>query len=95
MDYSNWNNYNRKMDFSNMNIESNFYKNEYSKVSTSKRVSEVVIGIFCFFIPCVGVLLYEDAITNNFWVSIIGMILIYIPGIVFAFLVCFGGVSVN
>ena len=91
-DYSSWNNYNREMDFSNMK---NFHTKEQKSIVKSKQHSEVLIGIFCFFIPFVGVLLYEEDVTTNFWITLVGTLLFWIPGIILAFLICFGDVSFN
>ena len=88
-DYSDWNKYNRKINFSNLNND--FNKNNVS--INNNQASEILIGIFCFFIPFVGVLLYEGDVSTNFWITLIGTLLFWLPGMVLAFLICFGGVS--
>lgn len=90
-DYSEWNKYNREMSFSNMGM--NGSNNIHNNKIAASQVSEVVIAILCFFIPPLGVYLYEDSITTNFWVDLIGTLLFWFPGMIFAFLVCFAGLS--
>jgi uncharacterized membrane protein YqaE (UPF0057 family) len=94
-DYSGWNNYNRDMDFSKMDNYHNSYSHEMTNSISKKnsRASEFLIGIFCFFIPPVGVILYEDTVTTNFWVDLVGTLLIWFPGMILAFLICFADVS--
>lgn len=94
-DYSSWNKYNRSFDFSDMNYVHKEQKQLTSdKVSSLKRASDIVIAIFCFFIPFVGILIYEGSVTANFWVGLVLTLLFWLPGAVFAFLVCFADVSV-
>jgi uncharacterized membrane protein YqaE (UPF0057 family) len=64
-----------------------------SNVASSSGVNEVVLAILCIFIPPLAVYLHEDSITTNFWVDLIATLLFWIPGIIVAFLIVFGGVS--
>ncbi|MBL4670184.1 MAG: YqaE/Pmp3 family membrane protein [Flavobacteriales bacterium] len=66
---------------------------ESHKVAKSSQVNEIVLGILCVFIPPLAVFLYENSITTNFWVDLIGTLLFWLPGIILAFLIVFGGVS--
>ena len=91
-DYSDWNKYNRQMNFSNMDVSAINRVTHNDNISSS-QVNEVVIAILCIFIPPLAVYLYEDSITTNFWIDLICTLLFWIPGIVVAFLICFGGVS--
>ncbi len=94
-DYSSWNKYNRTTDFSMMNNKSELMlKNHSDMISNQQRASEILVAIFCVLIPFVGILIYEGNVTSNFWVGLLLTLIFWIPGIVFAFLVCFGGVSV-
>lgn len=66
---------------------------ESHKVAKASQVNEIVLGILCVFIPPLAVFLYENSITTNFWVDLIGTLLFWLPGIILAFLIVFGGVS--
>ena len=52
--------------------------------------STLLYLIIAFFIPCLGVLLYEGEITSHFWISLLLMVLFWLPGIIYAFLVILG-----
>ncbi|MFN0031838.1 MAG: YqaE/Pmp3 family membrane protein [Flavobacteriales bacterium] len=57
------------------------------------NTNEVLLVILCIFIPFLAVFLFEGSITTNFWLDLLLCLLFWLPGIVFAFLVCFAGVS--
>lgn len=61
----------------------------------ASEVDTVVIAILCIFIPPLAVYLFQQKITTDFWVDLILSLLFWLPGIIFAFLVCFGGVSLT
>ncbi len=94
-DYTAWNNYNRNVNMANMpNFSKEMAVQHHSKSSVSnKRASEILIAILCFFLPPVGVLVYEDGVTTNFWIDLVGTLLFWFPGMILAFLICFAGVS--
>lgn len=94
-DYSVWNNYDRNLKFDGMSdmAYQGSLENRAANFS-SNRASEVVIAILCFFLPPVGVILYEDTVTGNFWLDLVLTLLFWLPGMIYAFLVCFAGVSV-
>ncbi|MFM9984074.1 MAG: YqaE/Pmp3 family membrane protein [Flavobacteriales bacterium] len=58
----------------------------------SKQVEDIVLILLCIFIPPLAVYLYEGDTTVNFWVDLL-LWLTIIGGMIFAFLVCFAGVS--
>ena len=91
-DYSSWNRYNRKVDFSNMSSNELESMSNHQKI-TNKRVNDVVLIILSIFIPPLAVYLYENMITTNFWVDLLLTLFFWFPGMIFAFLVCFGNVS--
>jgi len=91
-DYSSWNSYNRKIDLSNLNYNEMKLISNHHQVS-NKRVDDVVLIILSIFIPPLAVYLYEDSITNNFWFDLLFTLFFWLPGVIFAFLVCFGNVS--
>ena len=92
--YSEWNKYNRNMDFSKMNFNNSEYSNHIAVLNNNSRSNDVLVAIFCVLIPFVGILIYEGNVTGNFWVGLLLTLIFWIPGIIFAFLVCFGDVSV-
>lgn len=76
--------------------EKSFKKIDINKnAATAKKGSdhEILLIILCIFIPPLAVFIFEDSITTNFWVDLILTILGWLPGMIFAFLVCFAGVS--
>lgn len=91
-DYTAWNSYNRNVKASNFSKEMEVKHHSNSSVS-SKRASEVLIAVLCIFLPPIAVVLYEDGVTTNFWVDLVATLLFWLPGIILAFLICFGGVS--
>ncbi len=46
--------------------------------------------IVAFFIPFLGVLLFEREITNHFWISLLLTLLFWLPGFIYAALVILG-----
>lgn len=77
------------------NSSKELFVNNYSSngALSSSQVNEAVLAILCIFIPPLAVYLYEDSITTNFWVDLIATLLFWLPGIIVAFLIVFGGVS--
>lgn len=89
----NWNSYNRDFKYFNMNsVNNEFNANEYS--FSSNAASDVVLVILSIFLPPVAVVVYEDSVTGNFWLDLVLTLLFWIPGMIYAFLVCFGNVSI-
>jgi uncharacterized membrane protein YqaE (UPF0057 family) len=93
VDYSDWNRYNRKMDLSDYNTQETIKANKKNK-SAMQAASEIVIILLCIFLPPLAVYLYEGSITNNFWLDLVLTVFFYFPGMIFAFLVCFAGISI-
>ncbi len=58
-----------------------------STPSTAGEVDMVLIIILCFLLPPLAVYLSEG-ITTNFWIDLILTLLFFIPGIIFALIVC-------
>lgn len=64
-----------------------------SKAAKSDE-KKIIIILLCIFLPFLGVYLFQDDITLDFWIDLIlCLLLFWLPGIIYAFLVCFGGVS--
>lgn len=58
----------------------------------SKQIEDetLLYLIIAFFIPFLGVLLYEREITNHFWISLLLTFLFWLPGFIYAALVILG-----
>lgn len=91
-EYRNWDKFNRT--YENELLVSKEQYNHAEKSASSLRVNEIVLAILAIFIPPLAVFLFEDSITANFWVDLLLTLLFWLPGIIFAFLVIFAGVSV-
>lgn len=92
----NWDNYNRSIDFSEMNKANKNFNGQNITLHSIKvnQVDEVVLIILGILLPPLAVYLYEDAITNNFWLDLLLTFFFWIPGVIYAFLVMYGGVSI-
>ena len=90
-EYRNWDKFNRN--YQTELLASNKEINLFNSKNSSAKVDDVVLVILGIFIPPLAVYLYEDAITANFWVDLLLTFIFWIPGIIFAFLVMFAGVS--
>jgi uncharacterized membrane protein YqaE (UPF0057 family) len=72
-----------------------------AKLSTyaSKKggdVNKALLVICCIFLPPLAVYLFQDDINTDFWVDLLlTLLLFWIFGMIFAFMVCFAGVSLN
>jgi len=69
-----------------------------TKINAAKSGGEadanaVVLIILCIFIPPLAVYLFEKKLKIDFWLDLILTLIFWLPGIIFAFLVCFAGVS--
>ena len=92
----NWNSYNRTVDFSEMNNANKVFTGENIAQNNfqSKQAHDLVLILCGIFLPPLGVFLYEGTITNNFWLDLLLTLFFWLPGIIFAFLVMYGGVSI-
>ena len=91
--YGEWNKYNRSVGFSSEQKKEikKILKNTDNK--NSQQVHDAVLIILGILLPPLAVYLYEDAITTNFWLDLVFTLIFWLPGVVFAFLVMYGGVS--
>ncbi len=87
-----WNKYNRIVQ-DNFLASKEIQIRDYS-ISNNQRAAEWVLAVLAIFIPPLAVFLYEDSVTDNFWVDLLLCLLFWLPGVIFAFLVIFAGVSV-
>lgn len=65
-------------------------KKELKKMKKQKRATDdrtILLIILAILLPPLAVYLYEDAITNRFWISLILSLLFWLPGIFYAFYV--------
>lgn len=58
-----------------------------AKSTAADDVSLILIIILCFLLPPLAVFLSEG-ITTNFWIDLILTLLFFLPGIIFALIVC-------
>jgi uncharacterized membrane protein YqaE (UPF0057 family) len=83
-------NYNATMNIADINfVETDMHNSDIKE----NQVDDVVLIILCIFLPPLAVYLFDGSITTNFWVDLILSLFFWLPGIIFAILVCFGGVS--
>ena len=52
--------------------------------------NKLLCAVISFFIPPLGVILYERAITINFWIDLILTLLFWLPGFIFALIIILG-----
>lgn len=88
--YSKWDNYNRSMNFSELDFDALGYKEKLKQHSSSGSLAPFLLVVLSIFIPPLAVYLYEDAITNNFWIDLLLTLFFWIPGIIYALLVVLG-----
>jgi uncharacterized membrane protein YqaE (UPF0057 family) len=62
---------------------------ERSKNRGGDDANVALLVLLCIFIPFLAVYLKEKSITVNFWIDLLLCFLFYIPGIIFAFYICF------
>lgn len=60
-----------------------------NKNSSSGDSMDIVLILLCIFIPFLAVFLKEDDITNHFWIDLILCLFFWLPGIIYAFYICF------
>lgn len=51
--------------------------------------NKMLAAVIAFFIPPLGVLLYENDLTTHFWISLILTLLFWLPGFIYALWVIF------
>ena len=69
-------------------------KNLKQSVKALKEASDVdmtLLIILAILIPFLAMYLYEGAITNRFWISLILSLLFWIPGVIYTLIVILGG----
>lgn len=76
----------KSLDMTKKNVESH---------KKSGNTNEVLLIVLCIFIPFLAVYLFQDKIGIDFWIDLLLCLVFWLPGIIFAFLVCFGGVSLE
>ena len=89
-----WTVYNRDFNYFEMNKHNTDFNNGMNAVVANNRASDIVLILLAIFLPPVAVIVFEDTVTGNFWLDLVLTILFWLPGAVYAFLVCFADVSV-
>ena len=59
------------------------------KTTSSSDVNIILLIILCLLLPPVAILLKENGLTWRFWVDLLLCLLFFLPGVIFAFIVCF------
>jgi uncharacterized membrane protein YqaE (UPF0057 family) len=49
----------------------------------------IVEIILCLLIPPLAVFVHEDSITSHFWIDLLLCFLFFLPGVIYAFVICF------
>ncbi len=49
----------------------------------------ILAVIFAILIPCVGVFIHQGSITMDFWIALVLMLFVWLPGIIYALYVIF------
>lgn len=51
--------------------------------------NKMLAAIIAFFVPFLGVLIYEGELTSHFWISLVLSLLFWLPGFIYALWVIF------
>ena len=65
-------------------------KKQLKKLKKQKRATDdrtILLVILSILLPPAAVYVYEDGITNRFWIALLLTILIWLPGIIYALIV--------
>jgi uncharacterized membrane protein YqaE (UPF0057 family) len=66
------------------------YKKQ-KKAGDNPSTNTVLLAILCVILPPLAVYLHQGEINNKFWISLLLTLLFVLPGIIYAFIVVFGG----
>lgn len=61
------------------------------KKSGSDDTDTLLLVLITILLPPLGMYLYEDAVTNRFWISLLLTLLFYLPGLIYTLVVILGG----
>lgn len=64
------------------------FKQFSSETNSPKRVEDIVLVILCFLLPPLAVYL-KEGIGTPFWIDVILTCIFWVPGIIYAIIVCF------
>ena len=65
------------------------YRADVKAGKTKKETDQVLLIILCILLPPLAVYLKEDEINSKFWISVLLTLLFWLPGVIYALLVCF------
>lgn len=65
-------------------------KNALHQSTSSKSDQTIIEVILCFLIPPLAVYLHENSITSHFWIDLILCFLFFLPGVIYALIICLG-----
>ena len=81
--------------FRHLDLDSHRSTKALATTLHAPKVEPIILVILSILIPPLAVYLFQDRISIDFWVDLILSFLFWLPGVVFALLVCFGGVSLE
>lgn len=64
------------------------FKQFSAETNSASRVDDIVLVILCILLPPLAVYL-KDGIGASFWIDLLLCFLFFIPGVIYAFIVCF------
>lgn len=70
-----------------MTLKSMFPKRHSNVTSAAQPRADLLLVIITILIPPLGVALYENGITTNFWIDLLLTLLFYVPGLIFALII--------
>ncbi len=85
---SDWKNLSRK----EKRAKKRAMKKELKKLKKQRRATDdrtILLVLLAILLPPAAVYVYEDGITNRFWIALLLSILIWLPGIIYALIVVF------
>ena len=66
--------------------------NEQKSAGQEPSTNTLLLAILAILLPPLAVYLHQGEINNKFWISLILTLLFWLPGVIYALLVIFGGV---
>lgn len=79
-----------KVQFKEIKSQIKAIKNNQKNSEQQNDERFLIALILCFLIPPLGVYIYENEISSNFWISLLLTFLFFFPGVVFSILVVAG-----
>lgn len=68
-------------------LKTMFPKRHSNVTSATQPKADLLLVLITILLPPLGVALYEDGITTNFWIDLLLTLLFYLPGLIFALII--------